>query len=518
MRTRSILSLVSIVMLLGAWGCSTLHKSDSAALQGTWTERETQANQESPYYLVISGAHLEYHGAQPTEWAKGTFTLREDTRPKQLVLAITQCGDASAVGKICHAIYRLEARTLTLTVNAAGNPAAPSSFDAPDTTRFILKKSVRPPAPGAPGSFAANWSNDFRLATGSSFVVEVAEDYNRLFYREDGWSGSDIAFSLPLLDGRILWLYGDTWIGEIREGRHTNATMVSNTLGIQQGLDPASARLDFFHGSKDAKPAAFIQPADGVGEFWLSHGGIQTDKGLYLFMSRMMKRPGDTSGDVSAVGIVMAKITNPLDDPNRWRIEQINVPWARYDAAGNEKVFGLPLLREGNTVYLYGLEMDALAHDRYLLVARANVASLEDFSTWEFYTRGRWQRDFRKASRLCNHLGAELSVSFLPRLKRYLLIYTEGGLSEKIMLRFAPSPVGPWSAAATIYRTPEMSWDSTYFCYAAKAHPELSRRDDELLVSYVCNSTDFWKNAGDARIYFPKFLRVRFTAVPASGH
>jgi len=55
-----------------------------------------------------------------------------------------------------------------------------------------------------------------------------------------------------------------------------------------------------------------------------------------------------------------------------------------------------------------------------------------------------------------------------------------------------------------------MTWDSSYFCYAAKAHPELSRQDDELIVSYVCNANDFWKMAADARIYRPKFLRLKF--------
>jgi hypothetical protein len=375
-------------------------------------------------------------------------------------------------------------------------------------------ESVPQPAPGPQGSSAANRSNDLLRTTGPSFVVEVAEDYNRLFYREDGWTGSDIAFSLPLQDGRILWLFGDSWIGKIREGRHTDSTMVNNTIGIQEGLYPATARLEFFHGYKDTEPAAFIRPADGIGVFWLSHGGIHTESGLYLFMSQITDRPGDTSvWGFRAIGIVIAKVTNPLDDPNRWRIEQIKVPWAQFDPAGNEKVFGMPLVREGNIVYLYGLEIDKAADDRYLLVGRADVNSLEDFSAWEFYTNGLWQHDFRKASRLCNQMGAELSVSYLPRFKQYVLVYTEGGLSEKIMMRFACSPVGPWSAPTTIYRTPETGWDSTYFCYAAKAHSELSRRDDELIVSYVCNSNDFWKMAANARIYFPKFIRVRFTGI-----
>jgi hypothetical protein len=110
-----------------------------------------------------------------------------------------------------------------------------------------------------------------------SFAVSIAEDYNRLFTREEGWTGADIATSLPLQDRRILWLFGDSWIGKVRNGRHTDSAMVHNTVAIQQGLDPAAARLEFFYHEKDGKPDAFIQPFDEPGELWLSHGGIQTD-------------------------------------------------------------------------------------------------------------------------------------------------------------------------------------------------------------------------------------------------
>ena len=111
-----------------------------------------------------------------------------------------------------------------------------------------------------------------------SFAVSNAEDCNRLFTREDGWTGADIATSLPLSDGRVLWLFGDTWFGKVRHGRHTDSTMVHSTVAIQLGLDPASARLEFFYREKGGKPDAFIQPADGTGELWLSHAGIQTGR------------------------------------------------------------------------------------------------------------------------------------------------------------------------------------------------------------------------------------------------
>jgi hypothetical protein len=79
-------------------------------------------------------------------------------------------------------------------------------------------------------------------------------------------------------------------------------------------------------------------------------------------------------------------------------------------------------------------------------------------------------------------------------------------------MRSAPAPEGPWSQPQLLYKVREMDWDKDYFCYAAKGHPELSKREDELLVSYVCNSYDFWKMAADTRIYRPRFIRVRFRA------
>ena len=38
----------------------------------------------------------------------------------------------------------------------------------------------------------------------------------------------------------------------------------------------------------------------------------------------------------------------------------------------------------------------------------------------------------------------------------------------------------------------------------------LSDAPDELIITYVANSTDFYKMAADARLYRPRFIRVRF--------
>jgi hypothetical protein len=62
-----------------------------------------------------------------------------------------------------------------------------------------------------------------------------APDLDALFVRADGWIGADGAFSVSLSPRRTLWLFSDTWVGKVRDGRRTDATVVNNTVGVQEG-------------------------------------------------------------------------------------------------------------------------------------------------------------------------------------------------------------------------------------------------------------------------------------------
>src|SRR5262245_8282131 len=106
-------------------------------------------------------------------------------------------------------------------------------------------------------------------------------------------------------------------------------------------------------------------------------------------------------------------------------------------------------------------------------------------------------------------MANEYSVSYLSGVGRYVAVYTDRGLSDRIMARAAPAPWGPWSAPTALYRCPDVRRDRRIFCYGAKAHPEQTT-GDELIVSYVANSFDFWHVAKDARLYWPRFVQVRW--------
>ncbi|MEZ0230022.1 MAG: hypothetical protein ACAI25_15465, partial [Planctomycetota bacterium] len=80
-----------------------------------------------------------------------------------------------------------------------------------------------------------------------------------------------------------------------------------------------------------------------------------------------------------------------------------------------------------------------------------------------------------RPKRLCDGIGAELSVTTSREGDRIELVTTENGLSDKIVLREAVSPEGPFGAPRVIFTCPEQTWDKEYFTYAATAHPELVR-------------------------------------------
>jgi hypothetical protein len=341
--------------------------------------------------------------------------------------------------------------------------------------------------------------------------VEVLPRYDALFENKNGWTGADGAYSVALADAITLWLFGDTWFGEIRNGKHVNATIINNTVAVQHGLRPPDVSVKFYAGKKSTgAPQAFIRPVDGRGWFWIFHGALASD-GLYLFLLQIDRTDAPMSFGFEVIGSWLGHIANFRDPPVRWKISQHKLPWAKFSAAGNT-FFGSWVLKKNEFFYIYGIDEVVVDHipRKYMVLARAPEAGLAHFDQWRFYTGGNWTADFNGAERLCANMANEYSVSFQPIVGKYAAVYSENGISRNIVARLAPNPWGPWSEPDILYQCPEMSRSKDILCYAAKGHPDLSSAPDELIITYVANSNDFYKMAGDARLYRPRFLRVWF--------
>jgi beta-lactamase regulating signal transducer with metallopeptidase domain len=112
------------------------HKADSADLQGSWTGQEADAKGLCSF--VLNGSSFEFHGADPQEWYKATFSVY-DTNPRQFITVITDCPFPAYVGQTSYGIYKLEDGTLTITGNEPGNPIVPANFDAQGARKVVFQ-------------------------------------------------------------------------------------------------------------------------------------------------------------------------------------------------------------------------------------------------------------------------------------------------------------------------------------------------------------------------------------------
>jgi hypothetical protein len=297
-------------------------------------------------------------------------------------------------------------------------------------------------------------------------------------------------------------------VGKVMDGKRLDASMINNSIALQRGTNVP----EFFYGTTaDGKPASFIKPQHGSRRdyFWLAHG-TRTTRGLYFFLNRVVTVRRDTPFGFKQVDGWLAHVANPDAPPSQWHIAQTKVPFTKISAKG-ALIFGGAVLRQAEYAYVFGgdsrPEAKKAGMPNGLVLARVPSEQLADFAQWRFLANGAWQKDFKKVTPVFPNLGSEFSVSWLPGRKAYAAVYSEG-IGGRILVRLAPALVGPWGEPLMVYRCPEMGWPSKAFCYAGKAHPELASAPNELLITYAANAWDFWDVFREARLYWPRFVRV----------
>jgi hypothetical protein len=116
-----------------------------------------------------------------------------------------------------------------------------------------------------------------------------------LFHQDPRWLGADGASSVDLGGGRVAWLFGDTFIATTTAYLRTESKMVRNTVAVQTGLDPTSARMEFAWADAAGTPASFF--AERSDRWHWPGGGVRIPGGpLIVFL--MVERT-DPAGSAS---------------------------------------------------------------------------------------------------------------------------------------------------------------------------------------------------------------------------
>lgn len=361
------------------------------------------------------------------------------------------------------------------------------------------------------------------------FAVADDPSWEAVFQRTEGWTGADGINTADLLDGRILWMFGDTWIGDIQKGRHVlNSELVNNTLAVheipnsEKWMPPDPDVIRFFWEQSGQKNHAWIRPDSGSGSgwFWPAGNGLMVKDDferfrLLFFMSQLAQRPdSDEMWAFYHRGNVLVIVNNPDEDVPDWRIQKVFVP--SIISRGEKIGWGAVLLSvpvsgqaQGGYLYIYGIDESDLRNKK-LVLARSPAGRVEDTGAWQAYHgNGEWGIFDSECYPIAEHLASELSVEpvVIGEALWFVMVHSEDGFGSHILIRMAQSPEGPWSNPFPVYRVEDLRNDRSFVTYAAKSHACISR-PGELLISYVINAIDFDKVIQNADLYRPRFIRV----------
>jgi hypothetical protein len=361
-----------------------------------------------------------------------------------------------------------------------------------------------------------------RLATPSRIELAVEHrsmaDWNHAVrHASPAWKGADCAASVSLDSSRTLWLFGDTWIAPPSAHNRKGGHLIRNSIALQTLQREGPGPFEFYWNRASPTESTlgdrpfFDDPVPGVGMWPLN--GIRVGDSLCLFMVDVVH--ADTPLGFNLTGNRLLLVSNPDDPPANWRIAGHAIPYFQSTPTG-QRAFGSAAIRiyeKGDDfVYLLGYSEDWSRGigGRDAILARVTTQGLvePEFGSWEFYDGTGWTPSPDDARALFNGAATEMSIYHVPARQRYVAVYTRYGLSREILARSAPRPEGPWSEPSLLYRCPEGRFRRRYFCYAAKAHPELSRAADTVVVTYAVNSIRLADHFRDSDLYWPRFIEI----------
>lgn len=326
-----------------------------------------------------------------------------------------------------------------------------------------------------------------------------------LFHSEPRWLGGDSAYSIDLGSGRVLWLFGDSFIATSDAHLRSQSTMVRNSVAIQTGYDPTSASMAFYWGESGGQPAALF-PGSGAEWLWPGHGA-RVGKKLVLFFMRVKSDPGVLGFLTDGAQALL--VDNPDDAPTAWTSHALPLPqntWGVSVGAGGCTV-------QGDYLLCYS-PVEPGNHDIYLLRFAIADAGAGDLSKPEWYAgKVGWVEGdglIERPMPVFTGGQTELSVHYDSATRQFIEVQTDGFGGANLDLRTALRAEGGWSELQTFYR-PLESNNANTLVYSAKAHPELTPLagvGGVTAITYCTNHTDFQTLLNDQFLYYPRFVRL----------
>lgn len=357
------------------------------------------------------------------------------------------------------------------------------------------------------------WCTDLKaqLSIQQGYIDSVYTEYFRL--NDGGWTAGDATLSVPLPDGRTLWLFGDSYLAEVNVLNNTLPCLfqIRNCMVVQDTFNPPVLTTYIDQTQSGVLRSTFKLSSDITAVLWPGHGFTDGDT-AFIFLDEV------ENSTMANLGTHIAKLQLP-----DLLIDEI-IPLAPY---GSHQM-GRAILTDSTSGYryIYSNKLDWIVWQPF--IARTPIGA--DITTpYEFFTGSAWSFDHTLAVPISNE-PVSPGFSVIKYLDKYLLITQENGyltcgLGREIYIYQSDSAWGPFSEKTLVYIIEDKFNGNYLLTYNAQVHPSLTE-NNELLISYnlndwvdtlqpyICPSQckDIWTDRMDADTYRPKFIRVPVTS------
>jgi uncharacterized protein DUF5005 len=314
------------------------------------------------------------------------------------------------------------------------------------------------------------------VPAGNSASAHKDLEFTRFFQRSSGWTAGDGALSVPLSDGRVLWLFGDSHLDDldVRTGttpclfQTRNAALLHHTNDVQHVQTLAGKGPGF---------RSWFKNSTNESEWFWPVCGFQEGNAVYVYLAALRKTAAEGPFGFESIGRdYWAKIKFPEMEPIRY----IRLPPL------NGVTFGQGFVREGTYRYAFGQKQHGLGCDVY--VARFPAATPE--AEWRFWDGTNW--NVRVESALSIAQGRSTSVHVCKVKDKFLLTTSAFCVGcdqgKEIFIATSPHPTGPFGPFKSVFTIDDYYQGHLPFFYLPVAHPEFINAQQELLVTYSINN------------------------------
>lgn len=315
---------------------------------------------------------------------------------------------------------------------------------------------------------------------------------------KNGVTAGDGMYSIPLPDGRSIFLMGDSYIGEVTNGqRSTSDRMYRNTYFVYDN-DNVSA-IYGFEGDNNASAAVPPGFPNEQKWYWPGHGFVNGNK-LYIFQTLMYQGGEGMWGFMYETTHILEYALPGLQLVNNKPIPFNGSPDIHY---------GMAALSEADYNYIYAQVDIRNDFDPITEVHLARTAIGNPYENWQYYNGNGWSANSQDAVKLEGLSTVPVSSQFnvFKLQDKYVLLTQKKTFnSGEIYTFIADSPTGPWRNKKMIFKTYEQNTPNL-LTYNAMAHPQFEK-DGMILVSYNVNTEVFAQQFSDVSTYRPRFFWI----------